>query len=108
MWEKYCRSVKAIIFMVDSSDLEKIGESADCLHGLFEGQDSNPTLEGIPLIVLGNKNDLKNALTKEQLKVRLRLDEITDREVAVYSVSCKTQTNLDATLDWLIRKSRSD
>lgn len=45
--------------MVDSYDVEKIQESADCLHDLFEDQDQNPTLEGIPLLVLGNKNDLK-------------------------------------------------
>ena len=92
--------------MVDANDLEKIEESADSLHSLFESQEQNPTLAGIPLLVLGNKNDLKEALTKEQLKERLRLDQITDREVAVYSISCKSQANLDVTLSWLIERAR--
>lgn len=108
MWEKYCRSVKAIIYMVDSYDVEKIQESADCLHDLFEDQDQNPTLEGIPLLVLGNKNDLKNTLTKDQLNQQLRLDEITDREVVVHSISCKNQTNLDTTLEWLIQRAKKN
>jgi len=108
MWARYCRNVQAIVYMVDSADLEKIGESSDCLHNLFNEQDENDVLKDIPLLVLGNKNDLPNALTKEQLTSRLKLDEISNREVAVYSISCKNQDNLDNTINWLVKKGSSD
>ena len=71
-------------------------------------QDENDVLKDIPLLVLGNKNDLPNALTKEQLTSRLKLDEISNREVAIYSISCKNQDNLDNTINWLVKKGSSD
>lgn len=32
---------------------------------------------------------------------------IRDREVCVYSISCKRQTNIDITLEWLSRHAKS-
>jgi len=108
MWERYCRNVNAIIYMVDSADKDKISEAAEQLHKLFENQAGNyGTLKGIPLLVLGNKNDLENTLTKEQLQEQLRLDGIESREVAIYSISCKNQTNLDTTISWMIQRGKS-
>jgi len=108
MWKNYCRAVQAIVYMVDSADLKKIDEAADALSGLFEADENDPTsnMKGTPLLVLGNKNDLPNALTTEQLKIRLRLDTITNRNVSIYSISCKNQTNLENTIQWLISKGK--
>jgi ADP-ribosylation factor-like protein 8 len=46
-------------------------------------------LEGIPLLVLGNKNDLEGALTEEETIEELSLRRITNRQVACFSVSAK-------------------
>lgn len=62
--------------------------------------------EGVPLLVLGNKNDLPGALDSQALSDRLELKRITDREVAAYSISCKRQTNIDNTLDWLTQHAK--
>lgn len=43
--------------MVDSADKEKFDASKKELHDLL----SKPPLAGIPLLVLGNKNDLPDA-----------------------------------------------
>jgi ADP-ribosylation factor-like protein 8 len=48
---------------VDSADAERIPESKDELFELVE----RPVLAGIPLLVLGNKNDLPEAISVEQL-----------------------------------------
>lgn len=56
---------------------------------------------GIPLLVLGNKNDLPEALSAAELISRLDLRAIADRECAAYSISCKSQSNIDVTLRWL-------
>jgi len=52
-------------FVVDASDEAKFAEAKDELHQLM----AKPQLANIPLLVLGNKNDLPNAVTdEEQLK----------------------------------------
>merc|ERR1712110_861637 len=103
MWERYCRNVNAIVYMVDAADASKVDEAKEQLHKLFTNQShQGATLSGIPLLVLGNKNDLESCLTREQLQERLQLDTIEGREVALYSISCKNQNNLDNTINWLI------
>ena len=54
MWERYCRGVNAIVYMVDAADPDKIEASRNELHNLLE----RPQLAGIPILVLGNKRDL--------------------------------------------------
>ena len=67
------------------------------LHQLLEW----PSLEGIPLLVLGNKNDIDGALTEEELIEELNLRRVNNRPVACFSVSAKNQTNLNITMEWL-------
>lgn len=69
MWERYCRGVQAIVFVVDAADLDSIEEAAKELHTLLE----RPSLEGIPVLVVGNKVDLKDALSVEELTGRMNL-----------------------------------
>jgi len=107
MWERYCRNVNAIVYMVDGADPSKIAESKEQLHKLFEGQThAGATLQNIPLLILGNKNDLDNCLSKEELMDQLQLEAIEGREVALYSISCKNQNNLDNTISWLIQRGK--
>ena len=63
MWERYCRGVNAIVYVVDSADKEKFELSKKELHELL----AKPPLAGIPLLVLGNKNDLPEAVSVEEL-----------------------------------------
>ena len=56
------------------------------------------TLGGIPLLVLGNKNDLPQALDVHELIDRLELRELSNREVCCYCISCKNETNIDITI----------
>lgn len=97
MWERYCRGVQAIVFVVDSADLDSLDAAKEELQGLL----AKPSLAGIPLLVLGNKNDLPEALSANELIARLGLKEVGGREVCVYSISCKSSSNIDVTLKWL-------
>ncbi|MFM7850683.1 MAG: ADP-ribosylation factor-like protein, partial [Flammeovirgaceae bacterium] len=96
-WEKYCRTADAIVYVVDSSDIGNLDISKVQLHALL----SNTTLENIPLLVLGNKCDLVESLTVQQVIERLDLNSIKDRLVACYSISCKNGDNIDNVLKWL-------
>jgi len=103
MWERYCRGVNAIVYMVDAADQDKIEASRNELHNLLE----RPQLAGIPILVLGNKRDLPGALDETGLIERMGLSAVQDREICCYSISCKEKDNIDITLQWLIAHSKS-
>jgi len=63
MWERYCRGVNAIVFIIDSADVSKFPAAKSELHALLE----KPQLVGIPVLVLGNKNDLEGAVSAEKI-----------------------------------------
>ena len=122
MWERYCRGVSAIVYVVDSSDSEGIKTAKEELFGLLDKQ----ALQGTPLLVLGNKNDLKGSLTQDELIKEMSLNTIKGeqlnsnnwvlkifffwiigREVCCYSISAKNSVNIDITLQWLIKHGKS-
>lgn len=71
------------------------------LHGLLDKEG----LQGIPLLVLGNKSDLTEKLSVDELIEALEMKSISHREVSCYGISAKEETNLDAVLQWLIKKT---
>lgn len=101
MWERYCRDVSAIIFVVDAADRDAMPVVAEEVHALL----SKPSLVGIPLLVLGNKSDLRAKMSVDELIETLDLKSVTHREISCYGISAKEETNLDAVLQWLIARS---
>ncbi|KAL0239461.1 hypothetical protein GEMRC1_009569 [Eukaryota sp. GEM-RC1] len=102
-WERYCRGTNAIVYMVDSAAHDTHADSKEALHSLL----SKASLANIPVLVLGNKNDLPNALSATQLVEVLGLDSITDRQVDCYDISCKNMTRIDNVLHWLVKHAVS-
>ncbi|KAF8398962.1 hypothetical protein HHK36_014827 [Tetracentron sinense] len=103
MWERYCRGVSAILYVVDAADRDSVPISRSELHDLL----TKPSLAGIPLLVLGNKIDKSEALSKQALVDQLGLESISDREVCCYMISCKDSINIDVVMDWLIKHSKT-
>ncbi|KAI9732820.1 MAG: ADP-ribosylation factor-like protein 8c [Cirrosporium novae-zelandiae] len=101
MWERYCRGVSAIVYIVDAADRDALPIANEELHSLL----SRESLQGIPLLVLGNKSDLADKLSVDELINALDLQSVTHREVSCYGISAKEETNLDAVLQWLIARS---
>lgn len=101
--QRYCRGVGAIVYVVDSASDEQTLEVAKKeLHELV----SKASLSTIPLLVLGNKNDLPNARSAQELIDKLDLKLIIGREVSCYSISAKNSVNIDKTLQWLIKNAK--
>ena len=69
MWERYCRGVQAIVYVVDAADHDGLDSGRQELHELLQ----KPSLAHTPLLVLGNKNDLPGALSTTELIERLEL-----------------------------------
>ena len=105
---KYIRScdvqialIRTHSYIVDAADKAAIPVAKEELHALLE----KPVLDGIPLLVLGNKSDLPNKLSVDELIEALNMKAISHREVSCYGISAKEETNLDAVLEWLINKT---
>uniref|UniRef100_A0A673ILX5 ADP-ribosylation factor-like protein 8B n=1 Tax=Sinocyclocheilus rhinocerous TaxID=307959 RepID=A0A673ILX5_9TELE len=81
MWERYCRGVNAIVYMVDAADREKVEASRNELHNLLD----KPQLQGIPV---------RRIVLLLQLIKKWNLSAIQDREICCYSVSCKEKDNI--------------
>lgn len=101
MWERYCRDVTAILFVVDASDRDAIPVANDELHALL----AHESLNGIPLLVLANKSDLREKMTVDEVIEGLELKRVMHREISCYGVSAKEETNLEAVLQWLVARS---
>lgn len=99
MWERYCRGVNAIVFIVDIADVALVPQAKDELHSLM----GHPSLGGIPLLVLGNKSDLPEKLSVDELIDELELKKIQGREVCCYGISAKEETNLEAVVQFLMK-----
>lgn len=101
LWERYCQGVNAIVFVVDSSARDKFEAAHFALQQLL----SQPPLAGVPLLVLGNKNDLDGHAGVDELIRALQLDKIQDRPVSCYSCSVKEQDNLEIIMQWLSERA---
>lgn len=102
MWERYCRGVNSIVYVVDAQDTGNFDTSKQCLQDLL----GKPALVGIPLLVLANKNDVPGAVDEQGVAKALELHTITDREVTCYSISAKNHVNIDVVMNWLIQHSK--
>ena len=83
-----------VSYVIDAADKEAIPIAKEELRGLLD----KSVLQGIPLLVLGNKSDLPDKLSVDDLIEKLDLTSIRHREVSCYGISAKEEQNLDAVL----------
>ncbi len=63
-------------------------------------------LQGVPLIVFANKQDLLNALSVDEIRHTLRLKNITERKWTIQSCSSKTGEGLEEGFQWVLTNMR--
>ncbi|KAF9468568.1 Arl8a protein [Collybia nuda] len=100
MWERYCNGVDAIVFVVDSIDPEKFNTARFELHQLL----GHPTLTGVPLLVLGNKNDIDGHAPVNELIKALRPTQPVRPSLSLQSCGVYS-TSRDIVLQWLSGRS---
>ena len=76
MYRFYYDQTDVVLFVVDSSDRERISESKDELWWLL-GEEG---LKSSIFLVMANKQDLPNAMSIQEVAEKMELNLITDRK----------------------------
>ncbi|XP_034032549.1 ADP-ribosylation factor 4 [Thalassophryne amazonica] len=96
LWRHYFQNTEGLIFVVDSNDKERIGESAEELKKMLQEDELRDAI----LLVFANKQDLPNALTVDELTDKLQLQTFR-RKWYIQATCATTGTGLYEGLDWL-------
>lgn len=72
LWRHYYPNTQGIVYVVDSTDRDRMTEAKEVLHDIL----SEDELNGVPVAIALNKRDLKNCMTKEEMEEMLDLSEI--------------------------------
>mmetsp|Transcript_9421 Transcript_9421/g.17085 ORF Transcript_9421/g.17085 Transcript_9421/m.17085 type:complete len:202 (+) Transcript_9421:68-673(+) len=93
-------STDALVYVVDSSDRRLLEESGQLLYELL----AKDQLQGIPLLVFANKQDLVWAKTATQIADFLQLEQIRDRRWSIHPCSARGGDGLQDGLEWLVKQ----
>jgi GTP-binding protein SAR1 len=96
LWKSYYNNVDAIIFVVDVSDRDRIQE----VQIEFSKIVNDDFLGNVPILVLGNKIDRKDAMSLEQTSIILGLQP-SDTNVGIFMCSVVKRYNVGDALGWL-------
>ena len=82
LWRYYYRETQGIIFVVDSSDKDRIAVAKEELDSLL----SEELLKDAVLLVLANKQDISGVLSVTEIAEMLDLTTIKSRESGIFKV----------------------
>ena len=99
VWKHYYTSVKGVIFVLDSSNVERIPEARDELHAVLAEQE----LKQVPILILANKQDLPESLSYQALREQLALcGEDEKRSIKIQEASALLDKGLLEGFEWIV------
>lgn len=97
-WRCYFPNTNAIIFVVDSADVERLATAKKELHALLEEEE----LKNALLLVFANKQDCPGALSESEISEALSLTSIKNHTWHVRKTSATKGEGLFEGMDWLV------
>ncbi|KAI7795178.1 ADP-ribosylation factor 4-like [Triplophysa rosa] len=97
LWKHYYQNTKGLIFVVDSSDHDRIETAAAELHKILQEDE----MRDVVVLVLANKQDLPKAMPVHELTDRLGLHALKNRQWYVQQTCAVSGSGLYEGLDWL-------
>lgn len=97
-WRCYYPNTNAVMFVVDSSDRDRIADAKQELHLMLEEEE----LKGVTLLVFANKQDLPSAMPVNEVSEALGLSSIRNRQWTVIQSSAVKGIGISDGLDWLV------
>ena len=101
IWKNFYMNTNAIIFIVDAAQAERLNECRDELKNIF----NETTAKSVPILILGNKIDIRSAVSEEDLieslGIREQLLKDNKRKVALFMCSIAKKMGYKEGLLWL-------
>lgn len=101
-WRCYFSDTDAVIYVVDSTDTERMGVAKHELFALLDEEE----LKNAVLLIFANKQDVKGAASVTEVAKALGVNAITNRTYTIVKSSAQTGEGLDAGMDWLVEQLR--
>nr|AAM15297.1 ADP-ribosylation factor 3 [Arabidopsis thaliana]AAM15475.1 ADP-ribosylation factor 3 [Arabidopsis thaliana] len=102
-WRCYFPNTQAVIYVVDSSDTDRIGVAKEEFHAILEEDE----LKGAVVLIFANKQDLPGALDDAAVTEALELHKIKSRQWAIFKTCAVKGEGLFEGLDWLSNTLKS-
>ena len=99
LWKHYFRGTDALMFIVDSTDKERLTTAKDELHSIINDSE----MEGVPFVVFANKQDLPNSRTPTKLVNDFELNGIRGHSWCVQGTSATSGDGLYEGMEQLVR-----
>uniref|UniRef100_A0A8C4U0Z0 ADP-ribosylation factor-like protein 11 n=1 Tax=Falco tinnunculus TaxID=100819 RepID=A0A8C4U0Z0_FALTI len=93
-WPHYLEDTSTLIFVLDSTDTARLPEAMAALEEAL----SHPSMAGIPVLLLANKQEVPGALAPAELGERLRQGRLAGRRWVLQGCSAYTGQGLQEAL----------
>mmetsp|Transcript_31040 Transcript_31040/g.68886 ORF Transcript_31040/g.68886 Transcript_31040/m.68886 type:complete len:184 (+) Transcript_31040:248-799(+) len=101
-WATYYKNTDAVIMVVDSTDRARVGVTKSELFNLLENEDLAKT----PILVLANKQDLKDAMGVEEMTGALSLHSIRNHDWHIQACCALSGEGLMEGLAWIHQRTK--
>ncbi|KAG7051726.1 ADP-ribosylation factor-like protein 1 [Colletotrichum paranaense] len=98
-WRCYYANTAAVIFVVDSTDIERLQTAAEELGAMLNEEE----LKDASLLVFANKQDQPGAKGAGEISEALRLGELRDRNWSIMACSAVDGSGVTEGMDWLVQ-----
>ncbi|XP_074834895.1 ADP-ribosylation factor-like protein 4D [Carettochelys insculpta] len=89
LWKSYTRRTDGLVFVVDAAEGERMEEARVELHRISRTSEN----QGVPVLVLANKQDLPGALSASEVEKLLALHELSSSTLS-YTQACSALDGL--------------
>ncbi|KAJ7402521.1 ADP-ribosylation factor-related protein 1 [Pitangus sulphuratus] len=125
LWDKYYAESHGVIYVIDSTDEERLSESKRAFDslchasvelpelakplGLFlcfvEKMITSEALEGVPILVLANKQDVETCLSIPDIKTAFSdcINKIGKRDCLTQACSALTGKGVNEGIEWMVK-----
>lgn len=99
LWDKYFMEAHGIIWVVDSSDRARLGESVEAFNNIIR----NELLNGLPLLFVINKQDISTAMKPNEVvdAFQASLSSIGGRRFLSIPTSALRGSGINESIGWI-------
>ncbi|KAF2860268.1 ADP-ribosylation factor-like protein-like protein 1 [Piedraia hortae CBS 480.64] len=98
-WRCYFANTAAVIFVIDSTDIERLQTAADELKTMLDDDE----LKDAALLVFANKQDQPGAKSAAEISEALKLAQLKDRSWSIMACSAIDGSGINEGMDWLVQ-----